>query len=76
MKRRTFVRGLGAGIALGPAAFSASAAKALEPEAVNPHLTRIHPPFMITAKEAQAWHVAVWRCWRFVGDGDRLATAR
>ncbi len=58
MKRRTFVRGLGAGIALGPAAFSESAAKALGPEAANPHLTRIHPQFLITAKEAQAWHVA------------------
>ncbi|HEY1602362.1 MAG TPA: hypothetical protein VGG64_22360 [Pirellulales bacterium] len=58
MKRRTFVRGLGAGIALGPAAFSASAANALGPEAVSPHLTRIHQPFLITAKEAQAWHVA------------------
>ncbi len=54
MKRRTFIQGLGAAISLGPAALT-SAASAVT---ASPDLTRIKPKFMITAKAAQAWHVA------------------
>jgi hypothetical protein len=57
MDRRAFVRGLGAAISLGPAALT-SVSRAPAREAANPHLIRINPQFMITAKEARSWHVA------------------
>jgi hypothetical protein len=62
MKRRTFVRGLGAAIALGPAALSgrvhSSAAQGSSGlGSSNPDLTRINPKFLITAQDAHAWHV-------------------
>ena len=58
MDRRAFVRGLGAAISLGPAALTSSVSRAPAREAANPHLIRINPQFMITAKEARSWHVA------------------
>ncbi|MBX9788180.1 MAG: hypothetical protein K2Y37_04635 [Pirellulales bacterium] len=54
LKRRTFIQGLGAAISLGPAALTSAAAQG----AANLNLTRINPQFMVTAKDAQVWHVA------------------
>jgi hypothetical protein len=57
LARRTFIRGLGAAIALGPAAGRAAATCAAA-EGASPRLTRIHRDFLVTHKQAQAWHVA------------------
>src|SRR5262249_3982958 len=54
MKRRTFIQGLGAAISLGPAALTSIAAQGT----VNLALSRINPTSMITAKDAQEWHIA------------------
>ncbi len=54
MERRAFIQGLGAAISLGPAALTSAASH----RATNANLTRINPKFMVTAQEAQAWHVA------------------
>ena len=58
MKRSTFVRGLGAAIALGPAALLGRARGSSERGPSNPDLTRINPKFLVTAQDAHAWHVA------------------
>jgi hypothetical protein len=58
MKRRTFVRGLGAAIALGPAALSGRARGSAGDAPSHPDLTRINRKFLITAQDAHAWHVA------------------
>jgi hypothetical protein len=55
LPRRTFIRGLGAAVALGPAALRSSAAMA---RGAHPHLTRIDAQSMIGAQQAHAWHVA------------------
>ncbi len=57
--RRTFIKGLGAAVALAPdvtlrPARSAYAAD----EAASPHLTRIRRDWLITPDEARAWHAA------------------
>jgi hypothetical protein len=58
MKRRTFVRGLGATIALGPAAFAGRALGAGSTVPDNPDLARINKDFLVTAQDAHAWHAA------------------
>lgn len=58
LDRRTFVRGLGAAITLGPAAFNASAPRARADVKAHPDLTKVNQKFLVTTSEAQAWHVA------------------
>jgi hypothetical protein len=58
MQRRTFIHGLGAAISLGPAALSGRARGSTVEGPHNPDLTRINPQFLVTAKDAHAWHVA------------------
>lgn len=55
MKRRTFIKGLGAAVTLAPG-ISLRPARA---EGVsNPHLTKVNPKFLISEKEARDWHAA------------------
>jgi len=57
MERRTFIKGLGAAVALAPGVsiLSSSSARAA---GANPHLTAIHSGFLIRSREARAWHAA------------------
>ncbi|MGD9722886.1 MAG: hypothetical protein AB7O59_22240 [Pirellulales bacterium] len=58
LTRRSVIRGLGATIVLGPAAFRAAAADGQSgPAAASPHLTHVNPQYLVTADEARAWHV-------------------
>lgn len=56
--RRTFVKGLGATVALAPGVLLKVAEAAQAGAGFNRHLTRINPGFMITPQEAHAWHLA------------------
>lgn len=58
MDRRTFIQGLGAAITLAPGVFFASSFPVPAQGSVNPHLTKINPAFLVSPKEAHAWHVA------------------
>ncbi|MCH8333002.1 hypothetical protein IIC65_03635 [Candidatus Sumerlaeota bacterium] len=58
MKRRTFIKGLGAAVTLAPGVYLGQGRSARAADAVSPHLTRINPDSLISPKEAHAWHVA------------------
>jgi hypothetical protein len=54
MRRRTFITGLGATVALAPGVVL----KKLHADATaNTDLTKINPKFLVTEKEVRAWHV-------------------
>lgn len=53
MNRRTFVLGLGATVSLAPGVLLAARSNS----ASNPHLTKVNPKFLLSPKEAHAWHV-------------------
>src|SRR5271156_657721 len=54
MKRRTFIRGLGAAVTLAPGiALKPARAEGM----ANPALTKVNRKFLPTADEVQAWHL-------------------
>ena len=56
MKRRTFIKGLGAAVTLAPGVFLGSR-PANAADSVNSDLTRINPSFLIGPGEVHSWHV-------------------
>jgi len=55
MKRRTFISGIGASIAVTPGLALRPARAA---GVVNANLTKVNPKFMVTPQEVRAWHAA------------------
>jgi hypothetical protein len=55
INRRTLLHGLGATIALAP---GMALRAATVNSAVNPHLTKVNPKFLVSEQEIHAWHVA------------------
>jgi hypothetical protein len=56
IERRTFLRGLGAAIALAPGVSLLSAGNARARASADPRLRRIDRSLLVTAEEARAWH--------------------
>ena len=54
MKRRAFIRGLGAAVSLAPGV----TLRAASGDSLNPQLTKINPKFLVNPQQVHAWHVA------------------
>ncbi len=56
MKRRTFIKGLGAAVTLAPGVMLRSRS-AFAADGANPHLAKVNPAFVVKPDMAHAWHV-------------------